>query len=60
MVAVKNKNSFCSAQYQQLLVRRGKKKVVVAVAHSMLIEMLASHFYESRDSSTGGFFADNV
>jgi len=22
--------------------------------------MLASHFYESRDSSTGGFFADNV
>ncbi len=37
MVAVKNKNSFCSAQYQQLLVRRGKKKAVVAVAHSMLI-----------------------
>ena len=22
--------------------------------------MLASHFYESRDGSTGGFFADNV
>lgn len=22
--------------------------------------MLASHFYESRDVSTGGFFADNV
>ena len=22
--------------------------------------MLASHFYESRDDSTGGFFADNV
>ena len=21
--------------------------------------MLASHFYESRDGSTGGFFADN-
>ncbi len=24
------------------------------------ILMLASHFYESRDGSTGGFFADNV
>ena len=22
--------------------------------------MMASHFYESRDGSTGGFFADNV
>ena len=22
--------------------------------------MLASHFYESRDGSTGGFFADNI
>ena len=24
------------------------------------IIMLSSHFYESRDGSTGGFFADNV
>jgi hypothetical protein len=24
------------------------------------IIMLVSHFYESRDGSTGGFFADNV
>jgi hypothetical protein len=24
------------------------------------IVMLASHFYESRDGSTGGYFADNV
>lgn len=24
------------------------------------IIMLASHFYESRDGSTGGFFADNM
>ena len=24
------------------------------------VMMLASHFYESRDGSTGGFFADNV
>jgi len=37
MVAVKNKNTFFHAQYQRLLVRRGKKRAVVAVAHSMLI-----------------------
>jgi len=37
MVAVKNKNAFFHAQYQRLLVRRGKKRAVVAVAHSMLI-----------------------
>ena len=24
------------------------------------VRMLASHFYESRDGSTGGFFADNT
>ncbi len=24
------------------------------------VTMLASHFYESRDGSTGGFFGDNV
>jgi uncharacterized phage protein (predicted DNA packaging) len=24
------------------------------------VVMLASHFYESRDGSTGGFFADNI
>ena len=24
------------------------------------VVMLASHFYESRDGSTGGFFSDNV
>lgn len=37
MVAVKNKNSYFYAQYQRLLVRRGKKKAVIAVAHSILI-----------------------
>jgi transposase len=37
MVAVKNKGTFFYAQYQRLLVRRGKKKAVIAVAHSMLI-----------------------
>lgn len=35
--AVKVKASFFCAQYQRLSVRRGKKRAVVAVAHSILI-----------------------
>ena len=35
--AIKNKDSFFSAQYQRLVVRMGGKKAIVAVAHSMLI-----------------------
>ena len=35
--AVNNKNSFFHARYQRLVVRKGRKKAVVAVARSMLI-----------------------
>jgi len=35
--AIKNKDSFFSAQYQRLVVRMGGKKAIVAVAHSILI-----------------------
>jgi len=35
--AVKNKNSFFYAQYQRLVVRKGRNKAITAVAHSMLI-----------------------
>jgi transposase len=34
--AVNKKDSFFSAQYQRLVVRKGRNKAVVAVAHSML------------------------
>ena len=39
--------------------------ITVAVSYAesttqQAVIMLASHFYESRDGSTGGFFADNV
>ena len=37
--AIKNKDSFFSAQYQRLVVRLGKNKAKVAVAHSMLISI---------------------
>ena len=36
-IACRDKKSFFYAQYQRLVVRRGKKKAVIAVAHSMLI-----------------------
>ena len=35
--AKRNNNSFFYAQYQRLVVRRGKNRATVAVAHSMLI-----------------------
>jgi transposase len=35
--AKKNKSSYFSAQYQRLVIRRGKNRATVAVAHSMLI-----------------------
>ena len=35
--AIRHPDSFFCAQYQRLVVRRGKKKAIVAVAHSLLI-----------------------
>ena len=35
-----------------------KAKMVPSTEQAVI--MLSSHFYESRDGSTGGFFADNV
>jgi len=32
----------------------------MAAVTEQAVIMLSSHFYESRDGSTGGFFADNV
>ena len=35
--AVQHKNSFLYAQYQRISMRRGKKRALLAVAHTMLI-----------------------
>ena len=43
-------------QYQK--VKYGQRKLPPTTEQAVII--LASHFYESRDGSTGGFFADNV
>ncbi len=35
-------------------------EVVMPATTQQAIIMLSSHFYESRDGSTGGFYSDNV
>lgn len=45
--------------YQHLDEGFYTKNAMPATTEQAVI-MLASHFYESRDGSTGGFFADNV
>ena len=45
--------------YQHISEGYYKENTMPATTDQAVI-MLASHFYESRDGSTGGFFADNV
>lgn len=45
--------------YQHIPEGHYKENTMPATTEQAVI-MLASHFYESRDGSTGGFFADNV
>ena len=45
--------------YQHLTSGTYEAAVMPPTTEAAVI-MLASHFYESRDGSTGGFFADNV
>lgn len=45
--------------YQHILAGTYAENPMPATTEQAVI-MLASHFYESRDGSTGGFFADNV
>ena len=45
--------------YQHIPEGTYSEKAMPPTAEQAVI-MLASHFYESRDGSTGGFFGDNV
>ncbi len=45
--------------YQHIAAGYYSENQMPATTEQAII-MLASHFYESRDGSTGGFFADNV
>jgi transposase len=46
--AARSKDTYLSAQYQRLVRRRGKKKAVVAVAHSILV--IAYHVLRNQSS----------
>ncbi len=46
-------------RYQHIQEGHYSKNPMPATTEQAVI-MLASHFYESRDGSTGGFFADNT
>ena len=45
--------------YQHLTIGTYEAAAMPVTTEQAVI-MLASHFYESRDGSTGGFYADNV
>jgi len=45
--------------YQHVLEGYYRENAMPPTTEQAVI-MLSSHFYESRDGSTGGFFADNV
>ena len=54
------KAAICYAEnYQKLGIGYYYENPMLPTTEQAIV-MLSSHFYESRDGSTGGFFADNV
>ena len=47
------------AESYQHIPKGTYKETAMPATTEQAVIMLASHFYESRDGSTGGFFADN-
>ena len=48
------------AESYQHIPEGSYKETAMPATTEQAVIMLASHFYESRDGSTGGFFADNT
>lgn len=48
------------AERYQHIPEGAYKELPMPATTEQAVIMLASHFYESRDGSTGGFFADNT
>mgnify|MGYP000152630453 FL=1 len=54
------KAAICYAEsYQKLKIGYYYENTILPTTEQAIV-MLSSHFYESRDGSAGGFFADNV
>jgi len=52
--------AICYAESYQHLAEGYYTESPMPPTTEQAVIMLSSHFYESRDGSTGGFFADNV
>lgn len=58
--ATRRRNNYLAAQYHRLVVRRGKKKAIMAVAHSMLV--IAYHLIQRHEpyQDLGGNYFDEL
>lgn len=56
--AVRTKDSYLKARYERLVVRRGKKRAIVAVAHSLLKSMWHMLAYHVPYQDLGGDYFD--
>ena len=55
---VRNKDTFLKARYHRLAARRGKKRAIVAVAHSMLLSAWHMLTYQQPYQELGGDYFD--
>ncbi len=56
--AVRTKDTFLKSRYHRLAARRGKKRAVVAVAHSMLVSAWYMLTYRQAYRELGGDYFD--
>lgn len=56
--ATRTKDSFLKSRYQRLAARRGKKRAIVAVAHSMLVSVWHMLTYQQPYQELGGDYFD--
>ena len=56
--AVRTKNTFLKSRYHRLAARRGKKRAIVAIAHSMLISAWHMLTYQQPYQELGGDYFD--
>jgi transposase len=56
--AVRTKDTFLKARYHRLAARRGKKRAIVAVAHSMLVSAWHMLTYQQPYQELGGDYFD--
>ena len=58
--AAHTKQTYCSAQYRRLAVRRGKKRAIIAVAHSLLIVAYCMLKQNRTYHELGGNYFDRI